>query len=170
MITPGYVQMMARYNAWQNNQLMRVIKVMDQAELDAERGAFFGSIQKTLNHILWGDQAWLARFDSAYPAPSMEGGIAATTGFCADKGDWAVARDRCDGEIEQWAKGIEQGDLAGDLTWYSGTVGHDMTMPMAICVAHLFNHQTHHRGQVHAMLTAAGQQAPVSDLPFMPEG
>jgi len=58
----------------------------------------------------------------------------------------------------------------GNLTWYSGAADREVTKPMALCVAHFFNHQTHHRGQLHAMLTADGMEAPVSDLFLMPEG
>ncbi|MEM6727609.1 MAG: DinB family protein, partial [Pseudomonadota bacterium] len=53
---------------------------------------------------------------------------------------------------------------AGDLSWFSGALGRDVTKPLAFCVAHFFNHQTHHRGQIHAMLTAAGHVPPDTDL------
>ena len=85
------------------------------------------------------------------------------------KSDWLAERFACDGRIRKWANGVRQIDLQGDLNWYSGAMKRDFSKPMALCVTHFLNHQTHHRGQVHAMLTAAGQTAPVSDLPFMPE-
>jgi uncharacterized damage-inducible protein DinB len=69
----------------------------------------------------------------------------------------------------EWAAQIKPADLTGDLTWYSGMSGRELTEPKALCVTHFFNHQTHHRGQIHAMLTAAGQTPQPTDLPFMPE-
>ena len=60
-------------------------------------------------------------------------------------------------------------ELAGELHWYSHAMGREMAKPYGLCVMHLFNHQTHHRGQVHAMLTAAGARPDDTDLPFMPE-
>ena len=65
--------------------------------------------------------------------------------------------------------GLDADWLAGDLTWYSGFMKADMTRPKAACVLQLFNHQTHHRGQVHAMLTAAGTKPEDTDIPFMPD-
>ena len=61
--TPEYCRMMARYNAWQNGGLRRLVGDMPQDALDLDRGAWFGSIRATLNHILWGDLLWMARFD-----------------------------------------------------------------------------------------------------------
>ena len=57
----------------------------------------------------------------------------------------------------------------GPLTWFSGLKQAEVTMPMALCVTHFFNHQTHHRGQIHAMLTAAGVETGGTDVAFMPE-
>ena len=74
-----------------------------------------------------------------------------------------------DARITLWAERLRAIDLVGDLTWYSGAANRNMVKPKALCVAHFFNHQTHHRGQIHAMLTAAGQKPAATDLPFMPE-
>lgn len=166
MITPDYVRTMARYNAWQNTGLRRAVEAMSMEDLQKDRGAFFGSIWATMNHLLWGDLVWMSRFAGG-PAP--EGGIADSTGICATKGDWEARRYRTDGRIRQWAEELDAIDLVGDLTWYSGAMGREISRPLALCVAHMFNHQTHHRGQMHAMLTAAGARLPDTDLPFMPE-
>jgi len=61
LVTPEYCRLMARYNAWQNTGLRRMVAAMDPAELSADRGAFFGSIMATLNHLLWADQVGLHR-------------------------------------------------------------------------------------------------------------
>ncbi|SMX48516.1 DinB family protein [Maliponia aquimaris] len=165
-LTPDYCVMMARYNAWQNRQLKASFATLDAAALNADRGAFFGSILGTANHLLWGDRMWMARF-AGTPAPTA--GIPDSPGLTASRADWEVERFRTDGDILLWAERVRAVDLAGDLRWHSGALGREVSKPMAVCVVHMFNHQTHHRGQIHAMLTAAGAKAPVSDLAFMPE-
>lgn len=167
MITPDYVKVMSRYNLWQNNQLYSVLKQMDDAEIERDRGAFFGSIKGTLNHLLWGDLLWLSRFaGGAYPKienASQFVDLYKTISI------WSSERFRCDNRIIAWAESLKQIDLMGELTWKSITMDKEVKTPLSLCITHFFNHQTHHRGQVHAMLTAAGQKAPVSDLLFMPE-
>jgi uncharacterized damage-inducible protein DinB len=167
VITPVYAQTMARYNIWQNKQLLDVINVMPQSELDKDRRAFFGSISGTLSHLLWGDLIQLSRFDAKYAAPAVP--ELAGKGHWPSNPSWVEQRAACDDQITTWAAGLRQQDIDGTLTWYSSSAKQEFTKPMALCIPHFFNHQTHHRGQVHAMLTAAGHVAPVSDLPFMPE-
>ena len=166
MITPDYCRTMAQYNAWQNTGLRKLIEGMDEAELKADRGAFFGSLWATANHLLWGDLIWMSRFDGG---ARPEGGIKDSPGLCPTKGDWEALRYRTDGRIRSWAEGLVGVDLVGDLTWYSGASGREVTKPLALCITHFFNHQTHHRGQMHAMLTAMGHDLPDTDL-FLMEG
>ena len=167
MIDPRYVRTMARYNSWQNSQLMPVFEGLTRAELVADRGAFFGSLLGTANHLLWGDMMWMSRFDKAVKPPP--GGLAESVSLHPTAESWAAERFRLDGRITLWAERLRALDLKADLTWHSGATGREMRAPLATCVIHFFNHQTHHRGQIHAMLTAAGRQAPVSDLFLMPE-
>ena len=166
LITPEYCQMMARYNAWQNGQIKAACEKLTEADLRAERGAYFGSIMATLNHLLWGDLIWMSRFDGGQ-AP--EGGIKDSVALCPTLAVWSAERFRMDARIRHWADKLHAVDLAGDLAWFSGAAGRDVERPMALCVTHMFNHQTHHRGQVHAMLTAAGQNPGDTDLFLMPE-
>lgn len=167
MITSDYVREMARYNRWQNSQLVPFLQALDEAALRQDRGAFFRSIFATLNHLLWGDTIWMSRFDGACPPPKVP--AAEHASITASLDEWYDERARMDQVISDWAAGLGDADLQGPLTWYSGLTKREQTRPLALCVTHFFNHQTHHRGQVHAMLTAAGQKAPVTDLPFMPE-
>ncbi|MBB94675.1 MAG: damage-inducible protein DinB [Rhodobacteraceae bacterium] len=166
MIDPDYCRRMVRYNSWQNRQLGACLAELPAAELTRDRGAFFGSILATLNHILWGDRMWMSRF-AGWDKPAV--GIPESTSFCPTLAVWQAERYRTDGQLGLWAARVRAVDLAGDLVWYSGALGADVRKPMAVCVTHMFNHQTHHRGQVHAMITAAGAKAPVSDLAFMPD-
>ncbi|MEP2642342.1 MULTISPECIES: DinB family protein [Roseobacteraceae] len=167
MIEPSYVQMMARYNRWQNEQLMPVLQAMPAEELSKDRGAFFGSLLGTANHLLWGDTIWMSRFDPSVAPPAVA--AADNTKLHPTIQSWATDRVRMDGHITLWAEGLRAADLLGDLDWTSGLLKTDMRAPMATAVTHFFNHQTHHRGQIHMMLTAAGQTAPVTDLIFLPE-
>ena len=94
--------------------------------------------------------------------------IAGSTTLCADWTEFVEARRRTDQAISDWAGDLDPGWLEGDLTWHSGSLGRDVTRPRALLVVHLFNHQTHHRGQLHAALTRAGIETAPTDLPFMP--
>ena len=123
MIDRAYVQRMARYNRWQNENLYGVADRLSEAERRRERGAFFGSIHKTLSHLLWGDQIWMGRFTDL-PRPT------------------AASRDRSrsirTGELKSRARGLRPHDdrlgrtvdpawLAADQTYYSCAHQRDMT-------------------------------------------
>ncbi len=166
MIDAGYCRVMARYNAWQNKGLRTIVDAMDKDALRHDRGAFFGSILGTLNHLLWGDLVWMARFAGGDAPPQA---IADSPDMTATPVEWSTHRFRTDGRISLWADKLASVDLVGDLTWYSEAAKREVTQPMQTCIVHFFNHQTHHRGQVHAMLTAAGAKPGPTDLPFMPE-
>lgn len=167
MITPDYCQAMARYNAWQNIQIAEALKGQPRDVLTLERGAFFGSILGTLSHLLWGDLMWMARFSSQVARP--DGTIATSARLVADLPAWRQRRGTADRAITDWAAQVTAEALTGDLVWFSGAARQEVRRPLAFCVAHMFNHQTHHRGQVHALMTEAGLTAPVSDLFLTPE-
>lgn len=166
MISPAFAQEMAAYNTWQNKGLRREVLALDEAELMRDRGAFFGSIFGTLNHLLWGDMLWMARFDGGAAQSSV---IADSVAFASDVHDWAARRTATDQRICDWAAQLRDTDLTGETTWFSGSLNAEVTKPTATCVTHFFNHQTHHRGQIHAMLTAAGATPDATDLVFMPK-
>ncbi|MEM9436378.1 MAG: DinB family protein [Pseudomonadota bacterium] len=166
MITAAYCRTMARYNAWQNDGLRAAFRELPLAVLEEERDAFFGSIFGTANHLLWGDAMWMSRFDG-WEKPEI--GIPASKRFMPDLAMWEEARSEADARIIAWAESLSDTRLGGDLSWYSGAAGRNVTKPMAFCVAHFFNHQTHHRGQLHVMLTQAGWAPGDTDLFLMPE-
>jgi len=81
----------------------------------------------------------------------------------------SAEREKADKDISRWANKVDDSWLAEDLTWFSGAANREVRAPLRLLVTHFFNHQTHHRGQVHAMLTAAGQQTDDTDLfPLVP--
>ena len=169
MITPEYCVLMARYNRWQNAELLKSMGSMTDADLRVDRGAFFGSIFRTVNHLLWGDTLWISRFDGGGGPAETDITKTDTTDMTHTLAEWSTERFRTDARLVTWAKGVTHLDLTGDLTWYSGSVQSDVGKPRAMCIVQMFNHQTHHRGQVHAMLGAANAPMYTTDIPFMPE-
>ena len=166
MITPAHAQRMALYNRWQNQNLYGTADRLPASERNRQTGAFFGSIHGTLSHLIFGDQAWLHRFDPGQPAPRAKS-IAESTTAIPDWEDLKRERAALDATIIAWAGDLEPAWLAGDLAWYSGAMKRDFTTLKWVAVTHFFNHQTHHRGQVHCMLTQAGVKPSDTDLPFM---
>jgi uncharacterized damage-inducible protein DinB len=120
---------------------------------------FFKSIHATLNHIMVGDRNWMNRF---------EGGVAPSTPLDTilydDFEELCAARVREDERIERFAAGLSDGSLDSELAYVTND-GESYRNPMPMLLAHLFNHETHHRGQVHDMLSQAGVATPVLDLP-----
>ncbi|KPA22465.1 DinB family protein [Shimia sp. SK013] len=166
MATPEYCLVMAQYNAWQNGQLRAACEKLTEANLRADRGAFFGSVMATLNHILWGDTLWMSRFDGGDgPAVAAKDHV----DLCATFAIWAQERQRMDQRILQWAECVTPESLSGELQWYAQMLDKDMHKPVGLCAVHLFNHQTHHRGQIHALLTSFGRTPGDTDLVLMPE-
>jgi uncharacterized damage-inducible protein DinB len=166
MIDQAYVQRMARYNRWQNENLYGVANALSDAERRQERGTWFGSIHKTLNHILWGDKSWMGRFTDL-PRPTV--GIPDSVSVYPEWSDLKSERAAFDQKILDWSDSVDDAWLAADQTYYSGATKREWTRQRWVLVTHMFNHQTHHRGQVHSMLTQAGGRPSDTDLPFMPD-
>jgi uncharacterized damage-inducible protein DinB len=165
MIDVSYVRQMADYNQWQNRNVLASADSLDETALDADRGAFFGSIRRTMSHILWADLMWLHRFTGSAPP---EGPFGESAEHAGSWRDIMADRPEIDRRIIDWSRGIDPAWLRGELEWWAGSSGSMMRRPCAAAVVHLFNHQTHHRGQVHAMLTAAGARTEPTDVIAMP--
>ena len=161
MITVAYVATMAAYNREMNRRIYDAAARLDDEARKLPRGAFWGSIHGTLNHLVWGDAIWMSRF-AGWPKPAQA--IRASAAGIDDFATLRTTRERMDAALVDWTRAIDDGWLAEELVWFSGAAGHEMRRPRGLLVAHMFNHQTHHRGQVHAMLTAAGQDTGDTDL------
>jgi len=161
-----YALTMAKYNLWQNQNLLMAANDLSPNDRAKDRGSFFGSIQKTFSHILWGDQIWMSRFADTPPPKS---GITESTDLIQDWQQFCDERKAFDMQILQWAHQVTPDWFDGDLSWFSGAINRNVTKPKKILIIQLFNHQTHHRGQIHAMLTSAGSRPGDTDVPFMPE-
>jgi uncharacterized damage-inducible protein DinB len=163
MITPGYCQLMARYNRWMNERLYALLTELPDAERRRERGAFFGSMHGTLNHLLWGDRIWLGRFIND---PCVVPAFGAD--MFADFAELAREREVTDREILNWAGNVEAAWLEGTLRYTSRVDGRTRELPRATAVLQLFNHGTHHRGQLTTLIAQAGRDPGATDIPWLP--
>jgi uncharacterized damage-inducible protein DinB len=165
MISPDYARLMARYNRWMNGRIYAAAARLSDAERRRDLGAFFKSLHGTLNHILLGDRVWLGRFGGAPFVPR-----ALDQELCADFAELQRERSATDDAIDALAAGLTETRLAGPLTYHGFLNPGAVTVPFALALAHLFNHQTHHRGQATTLLMQLGVDPGVTDLVAMPAG
>lgn len=163
-MTPALARAMAAYNAEMNRRIIRAAGTLADADRRADLGAFFGSLHGTLCHLLWADRLWMHRFAGWERPP---GGIAESPGLVADWAEYVAQRGEADAAIEAWARGLDADWLAGEMVWVSSVAKRESRAPRWLLVAHFFNHQTHHRGQAHALLTRLGAQVEDTDLPWV---
>ncbi|MEM0928609.1 MAG: DinB family protein [Pseudomonadota bacterium] len=166
MISPHYVSLMARYNLWQNRWIYASADTLPDAQRRQNGGAFFGSLHTTLAHILWGDRVWMNRFAKTPPAAPED-----HQGRGEAYADWTKLKSEraaFDQQISSWASSVTKPWLASDFTWSNIAGTRTATMPAWKLVTHFFNHQTHHRGQAHALLTKLGATTEDTDLFLIP--
>jgi uncharacterized damage-inducible protein DinB len=158
-----YYSTISRYNQWMNQQLYTVCADIPDVDRKSDRGAFFKSIHGTLNHILVADRIWLGRFTKQPFTAQLD------TELYSDFSELWVQRERLDLTMIDWAQDLKPDWLNTDLT-YTNSSGFTRTLPHWLLVTHLFNHQTHHRGQLTTVLHQMGCQVRVTDLPAMMDG
>ena len=163
MITSEYCSTMAAYNRWMNERLYALCAGLSDQERKEDRGAFFKSIHSTLNHILVIELALLARF--AGTPINIEFGVDPYEDF----DELRSAREELDQRIAEWAADITPELLSEPHTFVSKVDGASHTMPAWILATQLFNHATHHRGQITTLLSQMGLDIGTTDLPFMPD-
>ena len=154
---------MARYGHWMNERLYAALADVADDERKRDRGAFFGSMHGTLNHLLWGDRMWLGRFvGTPCTAPAFGADM------YADFAELRRERDRTDRDLADWAGNVTPAWLASTLEYASRVDGRTRAIPAAVAAIHLFNHGTHHRGQLTTLMKQAGVDPGVTDLPWLP--
>ena len=164
MITADYCRLMARYNTWQNASLVTAADILSHDQRWADQGAYFKSIAATFNHLFWADALMLERIKGNERPQDM------ITHSLIKPSDWTVfktLRVERDKEIEEWAMTLNDAELAGSVAWFPPDGSDRIEMSKPTCVAQMFNHQTHHRGQIHAMLTSLGAKPGPTDIPAM---
>lgn len=149
---------LAAYNRWANARLYDTCAGLSDAARKLDRRAFFGSIHNTLNHILVGDRAWLDRVEEI-----DSGAVALDTVLFDNFAALRDARTAEDERVDRVLARMDEARMADDLV-YRSVAGTRYRTPMRLVFTHLFNHQTHHRGQVHDMLSQAGATPPELDL------
>jgi len=157
MNSVAYFERLARYNSWANGHVYDACSGLTQQALDAKRTAFFPSITATLNHLLVADRLWMSRLLADPVAMPLD-----TILFDAFD-DLRAARMKQDQAIIDFTSTLTVDVIASDLTYQSVTAG-AYTMPRDLVLAHMFNHQTHHRGQLSSMLLEAGAKPLEIDL------
>lgn len=168
MIAPKHAQILAQYNLWMNEKIYAACDRLTDEQRKSDRGAFFKSIHSSLNHLLWGDFMWLGRFTQDAPLAKTYPKAAIGTDLFDDWPALKAARASMDADILAWAATLDDDWLARDFSWYSGITKSTRTRPAWLLVTHLFNHQTHHRGQVTTLLSQFGIDPGDTDLMLMP--
>lgn len=156
--------LMAQYNRWMNQQYYALCATLSDEERKRDRGAFFKSIHGTLDHIMFGDKAWMGRFVKT-PFTGAKIGQELYSSF----DDLRRERERMDAWIHEWASRVEDHWLQSAFTFTSGIDGKTRTMPTWVLVTQMFNHQTHHRGQLSTLLRQIGIDPGNTDIPWTPE-
>lgn len=149
---------MARYNRWANGRLYDACAALDEESYLRERGMFFGSIHGTLNHVLVGDLHWLSRIEEIDP-PKLRLDDRPHDGLAGLR----EAREEQDQRMIRLTEATE-GDLDRPVRYRMATRPDRQETPLHLCWLHLFNHQTHHRGQVHDQLSQTTVAPPPLDL------
>jgi uncharacterized damage-inducible protein DinB len=169
-MTPQIAALMADYNRWMNDRVYDAAATLDEATLTADKGAFFGSILATLNHIAVADTIWLHRFAqhpasfaalgkiSAFPMPTS-----LSQSLAPDLSGLRRYRRQIDELVTQWVVELKPEHLSADIT-YSNMAGVRSSRHFGALLQHFFNHQTHHRGQVTTLLSQSGVDVGVTDL------
>jgi uncharacterized damage-inducible protein DinB len=161
VITPEYCRVMADYNEEMNRRVYAAAERLDDDVRRQQAGAFWTSVHGTLSHILWADRIWLSRFADG-PKPHVDMG--ASDRMYDDFAELKAQREQTDAFMRRWAQTVQEDWLNSELVWFSAVLQREMRAPVRLLVTHLFNHQTHHRGQAHALLTRAGETVGDTDL------
>ena len=164
MMSPEWLGAMSRYNRWMNDKLYTLVAGLGDEARKRDSGAFFKSIHGTLNHLLLTDRVWLARFKGlSAPDGFMGPGIRSLDQeLYADFEELRRERALTDDELSGWVAELTPERLAAPLVFMRR--GHRLESPLWGTVAHLFNHQTHHRGQITTLLSQQGHDLGVTDL------
>lgn len=154
----------AHYNEWMNDQLFSIAKLLSDDELKAPRGAYFGSIHRSLDHILFGDRVWMNRLARRHYEVSTVDEL-----LFSDFETMCEARKALDSDISNWTTDLTDGQLMEHIHWTSSIDQRSRTEPRWLLMMHMFNHQTHHRGQVTTLLAQCGHPIHLTDLPRPPD-
>jgi uncharacterized damage-inducible protein DinB len=149
----------AAYNAWANRRMYDAAAALTDVEYRADQRAFFKSMHGTLNHLLATDRIWMQRFTGTGEAPQRLDAI-----LHERLEDLRSAREAEDRRIIDWIASLDDATLQGVIRYRRVSTPEEFVQPLMPALDHWFNHQTHHRGQAHMILTTLGKKAPELDL------
>jgi len=161
MTLAAHYRMFGHYNAWANHRLYDAAAGLSPEQYRADRGAFFKSVHGTFNHLLVTDRVWMQRLTGEGHAPDRLDAILYET-----FDELRAARAVEDRRIVDFVEGLDEVRIAGTIKYRRVSSPEQFEQELAPALAHWFNHQTHHRGQVHALLTGLVGKAPELDLLF----
>ncbi len=154
----SYFRELARYHAWATNKLFEAnLAALSDEQWRRDTGLFFCSVHRTLNHLLVADNIWYARFVENH-SPR----IALNAELHTDRGGLREALLAAAGRWGVWVESLDTACFDGQLV-YTRSNGQTVRLPFAPALGHVFNHATHHRGQISAALTAMGLAGPELD-------
>lgn len=165
-----HFELMATYNQWMNTKVYDAASKLDNETLHANKGAFFGSVFGTLNHLMVADTIWLkrfadhaARFAALAPAHELPMPRALNQLLHSELPSLRKARDSLDTMIVRFVSETTDDDFEQPLA-YKNTKGEPFIRQFGPLLQHFFNHQTHHRGQITTLMTQSGVDVGVTDL------
>jgi uncharacterized damage-inducible protein DinB len=154
----GHYREMARYNRWMNEKLFALAGELSDEERRRPMGAFFGSIHGTFNHLLVTDRVWLSRF-GAGPMPAIK---SFADDLFPDFEDQRRERAASDAALEGYIAALQPEQL-GSTFAYRTSKGDPQSHALWLALSHVFNHQTHHRGQATTLFMQLGRDPGVTD-------
>jgi uncharacterized damage-inducible protein DinB len=154
---------MAAYAVWMNGKLIAKASALSDAERKRDLGAFFKSLHATLDHVNYGDMAWLARLGGGDAPPVPLGGV-----LDENWTDLVARRAALDAALRRYAESATEAALAAAHTYTSSVDGKTRTLPVWVLATHMINHGTHHRGQATTLLKQLGVDPGETDLPWLP--
>jgi uncharacterized damage-inducible protein DinB len=159
MTAAAHYRMFGHYNAWANSRLYDAAARLTREQYRADRGAFFKSVHGSLNHLLVTDRIWMQRFTGEGEAPNRLDAI-----LFENLDELRAARETEDRRIVDFVERLDDRRIEGTIKYRRVSSPEVFEQQLAPALAHWFNHQTHHRGQIHALLTGLAGQAPELDL------
>ena len=163
MFPKTYFELMAEYNKWMDGKIYDVCQNIPDTDRKKDMGAFFKSIHSTLNHIYFGDLAWIERLRDNKFTP-REIGVDLFDNF----DDLWTAQKKMDSEILDWTRTLTPEFLNETFDYVSNVENFNRTLPRWVLATHMFNHQTHHRGQVTTLIKQLGYEPGITDIPWLP--
>lgn len=154
-----HFNMFADYNHWANQRVYEACAQLSDEDFRADKGAFFGSAHRTLSHLLTADRIWLKRLTGTGDSPASLDAV-----LYENFSEMRAAREAEDQRIIDWVDGLTVSDLSAIISYSPLTMPEKIVQPLGPILSHIFNHQTHHRGQVHTILTSLGQPSLILDL------